>query len=312
MKKTITILCPVYNEVENIDNFYTTFNNYTKDIVNYKFNFVFTDNHSTDGSFDVIKKLSAMHPNVRGYRFSKNFGYMKSIYTGFTNSGDDACVIFDCDLQDPPFLISNFIKSWESGYKVIYGKRSIRVESQSLGFLRAAYRKFENFVKGYKVEIESGTWFLDKQVIDELKKIQFDPYLPGLISRLGFSTIGIDYQRLAREKGTAKGNIPLYLAYARDGLVSGTITPLRLMAVFGALVSLISFVLMFYFLFAKLFLGAPFASGVAALSIITLFGFGINFIFLGVLGEYIGRIYMERESRHAAIIEETCASTIQE
>jgi dolichol-phosphate mannosyltransferase len=233
---------------------------------------------------------------------------MKSIYTGFINSQDDACVIFDCDLQDPPHLISEFIDAWENGYKVIYGKRSTRVESKSLGLFRRSFRKFENFVKGYEVQIESGTWFLDKKVIEQLKKIEFDPYLPGLISRLGFNTLGIPYVRGVREKGTAKGNIPLYLAYARDGLVSGTITPLRLMVLLGAIVSLVSFGLMFYFLFAKLFMGAPFASGVAALATITLFGFGINFILLGVLGEYIGRIYMEKESRHAAIIEETCGS----
>jgi dolichol-phosphate mannosyltransferase len=308
MNKKITILCPVFNEVENIENFYNVFSQYTQNIAGYKFNYVFTDNHSTDGSFEVVKRLSKIYPNIRGYRFSKNFGYMKSIYTGFINSQDDACVIFDCDLQDPPHLISEFIDAWENGYKVIYGKRSTRVESKSLGLFRRSFRKFENFVKGYEVQIESGTWFLDKKVIEQLKKIEFDPYLPGLISRLGFNTLGIPYVRGVREKGTAKGNIPLYLAYARDGLVSGTITPLRLMVLLGAIVSLVSFGLMFYFLFAKLFMGAPFASGVAALATITLFGFGINFILLGVLGEYIGRIYMEKESRHAAIIEETCGS----
>jgi len=311
MNKKITILCPVFNEVENIENFYNVFSQYTRDIVGYKFNYVFTDNHSTDGSFELIKHLSNLHPDIRGYRFSKNFGYMKSIYTGFINSKDDACVIFDCDLQDPPNLIGEFIKAWEGGNKVIYGKRSARIEPKSLSIFRSSYRKFENFVKGYEVQIESGSWFLDKQVIMELRKIEFDPYLPGLISRLGFNTLGIPYLRGAREKGTAKGNIPLYLAYARDGLVSGTITPLRLMVVLGAIISLVSFGLMFYFLFAKIFMGAPFASGVAALSTITLFGFGINFILLGVLGEYIGRIYMEKESRHAAIIEETCGSRLE-
>lgn len=312
MKKRVTILCPVFNEVENIGKFYEVFSNHVQSLKNYDFNFIFCDNHSSDDGFSIIRKLSIENSNVKGIRFSKNFGYMKSIYTGFINSKDDACVVFDCDLQDPPSLIDEFLIAWESGFKVIYGKRSTRVESRSLGYLRKAYRRFENFVKGYEVNIESGTWFLDKQVINEMRKIQFDPYLPGLISRLGFNTKGIPYDRKSRERGVAKGNIPIYLAYARDGLVSGTITPLRLMAVFGAAISIVSFVLMFIFLWAKVFMGAPFASGVAALSTITLFGFGINFIFLGVLGEYIGRIYMERESRHAAIIEETCETAIQE
>lgn len=306
MKKTVTILCPVFNEVENIETFYKVFSERIRLLKNYTFNFIFVDNHSTDDGFSIIRRLSIENNNVQGIRFSKNFGYMKSIYTGFINSKSDACVVFDCDLQDPPNLIDEFLDAWEKGFKVIYGKRLTRIESRSLNYLRHSYRKFENFVKGYEVNIESGTWFLDKQVIHEMRKYEFDPYLPGLISRLGFKSIGIAYGRKARERGAAKGNIPIYLAYARDGLVSGTITPLRLMVVFGAAVSFLSFILLFTFLIAKIFMGAPFASGVAALSAITLFGFGINFIFLGVLGEYVGRIYMERESRHPAIIEEIC------
>lgn len=306
MKKTITILSPVFNEAENIENFYKVFSDYVQSLENYSFNFIFTDNHSTDNSFSIIQRLSINHENIKGIRFSKNFGYMKSIYTGFINSKSDACVVFDCDLQDPPFLIDKFLEEWEKGFKVIYGKRLTRIESSSLSFLRSCYRKFENFVKGYEVNIESGTWFLDKKVIDEIRKIEFDPYLPGLISRLGFNSVGITYGRKSRQKGVAKGNIPIYLAYARDGLVSGTITPLRLMAVFGAIVSFLSFILLITILIAKIFMGAPFAGGVAALSSITLFGFGINFIFLGVLGEYVGRVYMDKESRQPAIIEEIC------
>jgi glycosyltransferase involved in cell wall biosynthesis len=308
INKTITILCPVFNESENIENFYKVFHNHVQLLKDYRFNFIFADNHSTDDSFSIIQRLSANNNNISGMRFSKNFGYMKSIYTGFINSKGDACVVFDCDLQDPPTLINEFLAAWESGFKVIYGERVTRIESSYLGFFRRAYRVFENFIKGYEVKIESGTWFLDKRVIDEMRKLQFDPYLPGLISRLGFSAIGIPYNRRSREKGRAKGNTLIYLAYARDGIVSGTITPLRLMVVFGVFVALMSFILMFILLIAKIFMSAPFASGVAALSAITLCGFGINFIFLGVLGEYVGRIYMEKESRQPAIIEETCGS----
>lgn len=308
MKKTVTILCPVFNEVENIETFYRVFSDHIRSLENYKFNFIFVDNHSTDDGFNIIRRLSIENCNVKGIRFSKNFGYMKSIYTGFINSKSDACVVFDCDLQDPPNLIPEFLNAWERGYKVIYGKRLTRIESRTLNFLRNSFRKFENFVKGYVVNIESGAWFLDKQVIHEMRKYEFDPYLPGLISRLGFNSIGIPYDRKRRERGVAKGNLSIYFTYARDGLVSGTIMPLRLMVVFGGIISFLSFILLFVFLIAKIFMSAPFASGVAALSAITLFGFGINFIFLGILGEYVGRIYMEKESRHPAIIEEICDS----
>ena len=306
--KSITILCPVFNEAENIERFYEKFNAVCSDLRAYRFTFIFTDNHSTDSSFEILSLLCKKNDNIKAFRFSKNFGYMKSIYTGLINSTDDACVIFDCDLQDPPELIIEFLEKWNDGYKVIYGQRSTRIEKGSLGNFRKLYRKFENIIKGYKVHIESGTWFLDRRVLDELRQIQFDPYLPGLITRLGFEAVGVPYNRRVREYGRAKGNFLLYLEYARDGLVSGTITPLRIVSVFGILISSISFLFMFYLIILKLFFNVPFASGVAALSAITLFGFGINFIFLGILGEYIGRIYMDKEMRSSAIIEQSCFS----
>lgn len=301
--KTVTVLCPIYNEAENVIDFYREFKKITSAIDGVNFQYLFADNNSSDESVSIVQGLCDAEKDVGLIKYSKNFGYMKSIYTGFINSDTDACVIFDCDLQDPPQLLFDFIQKWREGYKVVYGMRGTRIERRSLGFLRSSFRKFEIFIKGYKVEIESGAWFLDRKVIDELRRLRFDPYLPGLISRLGFKTIGIPYHREARKSGTPKGNTFLYLAYARDGLVSGTITPLRLTSLFGVILSTISFLTMFYFLIAKLLLGAPFASGVAALSIFVLFGFGVNFIFLGILGEYIGRIYLERENSEAAIIE---------
>lgn len=304
-QKSVTILCPVFNEEENVEYFFSEFSKYLNKLSSkYKFNFLFADNNSTDSTFELLKKICDDNSNVRILKYSRNFGYMKSLYTGFISSNDDACVIFDCDLQDPPELLSNFLDLWEEGYKVIYGRRSSRIEKQSLGFFRSSFRKMESFLKGYEVPLETGVWFLDKQVIKELTKIKFDPYLPGLISRLGFRTIGVPYDRKERMRGYSKASFSHYFSYATDGLISGTITPLRLTTVLGLFFSICSFLMMVYFLVAKIFLGAHFANGVAALSVIVLFGFGVNFIFLGILGEYIGRVYLDREISQPSIIEE--------
>lgn len=305
MIKSVSILCPVYNESENVVDFFLEFN---KCIAPYKdryqFNYIFVDNNSQDDTCEKIKALCLANKNITLIKYSRNFGYMKSIYTGFINSTDDACVIFDCDLQDPPNLLLDFIQYWEAGYKVIYGKRATRVESGVFSAFRKIYRRLENSIKGYQVQLETGSWFLDKRVIEELKKAKFDPYLPGLISRLGFKSIGVPYDRGIRKRGKSKVNYPHYFSYARDGLVSGNITPLRLASIFGFLFSATSFLLMFYIILAKLYFEAPFASGVAFTITIILFSFGINFLILGVIGEYLGRIYLERELTQPAIIEE--------
>jgi len=310
MKKilTITIICPVFNEQDNIIHFYDNFSNVINLIKKkypkkYDFKFLFADNSSTDNTESIIKNLCKKDSKVMYMRYSRNFGYMKSIYTAFVSTSSDAATIFDCDLQDPPELLISFIDKWKLGYKTMYGTRISRDESWLMSFLRHRFRSFEYFIKGYKVEIETGVWFLDASVIKELKKLSFEPYLPGLISRLGFLSIGIPYDRRKRRFGKSKANYPHYFSYATDGLISGTILPLRITTIMGLIFALILIILMCYFIYVKLFTDIIFPTGIVALSVILLFAFSINFIFMGILGEYIGRIYMSNETSEIAIIE---------
>ena len=305
MKKNIEIICPVFNEEKNI---YIFFEKFSKVMLNldekYNFKFLFLDNCSTDKTFDILKKICKNHSNVRAFKYSRNYGVMKSIYTGFIKSEGDAVAVFDCDLQDPPELMFDFIRAWEEEYKIVYGVRVKRDEIKILTFKRKIFRNLESYFKGYKILLESGAWFLDKRVIQELRAQTFEPYLAGLLSRMGFKSLGIEYVRSKRIHGESKFNMTSYYSYAIDGLVSGTIAPLRLVTVFGVFLSCVSFFTMIYFLYAKFFTNALFANGVAATIIFTLFCFSINFIFLGIIGEYIGRIYMSKEFSDPAIIEE--------
>lgn len=304
-KPSIVIVCPVYNESENINIFFEKFKPICETLKSrYNISFLFADNRSTDDTFQKLKILCQQNSNVRNIRYSRNFGVMKSIYTALINADGNAAAVFDCDLQDPPELLLKFVESWEKGAKVVYGVRMKRDESFIMKVFRNGYRRLKKICNSNKTTLESGAWFLDERVIDEIRHgSRFEPYLAGLIERIGFKSVGIPYERAKRRHGKSKFNKLSYFSYAADSLVSGSIVPLRLSLILGFIFSLGSFVLMIYFIIAKLCLALPFASGVAATIVITLFGFGVNFIFVGIIGEYVGRVYMERELSAPAIID---------
>ena len=301
------ICCPVFNEEENIISFYKQYTKILDPIKNkYDVEFLFTDNCSTDRSFDILKDLVKKNNNITAIKFSKNFGVMKSIYTGLLNVPDDwnAAAVFDCDLQDPLSLISDFIKNWEKGYKIIYGSRVQRDEPFLISFLRKVYKKIEKFTNSEVQKIESGAWFLDKKIIDEIKaRDKFEPFLPGLINSLGFSTINVDYSRKKRLKGSSKFNIFSYLSYATDGIVRGNSLPLRMSIYFGIFFGFFAFALSIFFILAKFYFKVEYSEGIAAMIVLTLFNFGINFIFLGIIGEYLSRLYKKTEVERPAIID---------
>ena len=303
MKKKITIICPVFNEEKNINDFYDAFYIIFEKIDIYDFKIIFADNKSTDNSLKLIEQISEKDKRVSLLGYSKNFGVMKSIYTAISFVEEDACAIFDCDMQDPPELILEFINKWVSGNKIVYGKRKLRTESKILYFLRKCQKKLERFIKGYETNIESGAWFLDRAVIDEIKKYPYDSFLPGLISRLGFKSDYVEYIRNIRKKGYTKFNHKLYFLYGIDGLISGTITPLRISIIFSIIFATLCFISSVYFVLAKFFLKIVFQEGIAAILIINLLSFSIIFFILGIFGEYLGRIYIRNEDQRLAIVE---------
>ena len=170
--------------------------------------------------------------------------------------------------------------------------------------LRNFFKKISSLFRGYTIEIESGAYFLDKDAINEMKKEEFDPFLPAMIQRLSFPKHGVIYDRINRKHGSSKFNFFNYLSYAADGLVSGTIQPLRISVVFSFLFALISFFSAIYFIIAKFLLNILFAEGIAAIIIINLFSFSLLFLFLGILGEYIGKIFLKEQNNKTPLISE--------
>jgi len=309
MKKKIVVICPIYNEKENINIFFERFLKIFNDKVldkKYEFHLLFADNNSSDGSIEEIKLLSHKYDFVSYLSYSRNFGVMKSIYTAIRNLPDniDACAVFDCDLQDPPDLIYQFIESWEKNNKIVYGIRKKRKEKIILNIFRKIFRKIDVYFRGYEITIESGAWFLDKKIINQFKLTSFDQYLPGLISRIGYKKKGIEYERNIRERGKTKFGFINYFSYAVDGIFNGSIAPLRISVIFCILFFFLFFISSIYFVLAKFFLGIEFDEGIAAIAIINLFGFSIIFLILSILCEYVGRIYKPKFDQDDAIIEE--------
>jgi glycosyltransferase involved in cell wall biosynthesis len=260
----------------------------------YAFEFIFTDNHSEDETFDKLSFLAAKDERVRIIRFSRNFGFQRSILTNFLSAKGDAAVQIDCDLQDPPEMIEEFLARWEKGYKVVYGVRKSRPNENVILFgLRKVFYYFIDKISEHPLPRNAGDFrLIDRCIIDELEKIDpYQPYLRGAIATFGFPQIGIEYDRFERARGISKFSLSDLVRLAIDGIVSHSINPLRLATYAGFSSFLIAIFGGLYYFIGKLFFAESWPEGLASSSILILFSIGINGIFLGLMGEYISRIY---------------------
>jgi dolichol-phosphate mannosyltransferase len=308
-RKKIGICCPTFNEEENIRDFYNSYKKIGNEIrKNYKIEFLFADNCSTDKSFQIIKDIAASDDAVFAIKYSKNFGVMKSIYTAIIKSPNDwdSLAVFDCDIQDPPSLIKLLLNEQIKGYRIVYGSRKDRDESKLISILRNFYVKLEGLLYSKINKPESGAFLIDKRVIQEIKKQNYyKEHIPTLIADLGFTSSSIPYSRLQRKKGVTKFNLISYISYAIDGIMGSSIVPLRISIIVSIFFGFLSIALSIYFIIAKFILGIDFQEGIAALIVLLLLNFSINFFFLGVIGEYIGRTFKKEEISMPAIIDET-------
>jgi len=306
--KKISIIVPVYNEEGNVLNAYQALVRQMDALLEkYDYEIIFTDNHSQDKTFKLLDGLAKSDARVKVARFSRNFGYQKSIYTGYMLSCGDAVIQFDCDLQDPPELISQFIQKWENGYDVVYGIRQARKESWVMNLLRKIFYRFIAFLSEDDLPKDVGDFRLvDKRIVDELRKLyDYYPYIRGLIASFGYEQTGILYKRAQRKSGKSKFNFFDLINLALDGIVNHSITLLRIATYCGFIIFLCAFGFLFVYLAGKLFFGQTWPQGFATLIILGLFSLSLNALFLGIIGEYIGRIYQQVKRRPITIIDKT-------
>jgi glycosyltransferase involved in cell wall biosynthesis len=301
----VSIVVPVLNEQENIESLYRTVNEVMSGIPDYDYEFVFTDNRSTDRSFQILATLAKNDRRVRAIRFSKNFGYQRSIWTAYSRARGDVAIQLDCDLQDPPALIPEFLRLWKQGYKVVYGVRKSRAsEAFWMQWARKLFYRVIDYLSEDRLPHDAGDFRLvDRCILNELKKLDDPrPYLRGAIARMGFDQIGVPYDRKDREKGSSKFKFKQLFGLAADGILNHSIIPLRLASYTGIVVALITLAGMAIVVTGKWILHKDWPAGFATTTILILIGISLNALFLGIIGEYLGRIY-QQVKKHPVTIE---------
>lgn len=302
----VSIITPVYNEEDNIFNFYEALTDAIQDISNdYEFEFIFTDNNSQDKTREKILSLLEGDARIRYIKLSKNFGYQRSIWTGYSVCRGDVAIEIDVDLEDDPKHISKMIKHWRSGNLIVYGIRAKRVEPQWIQSTRKIYYRVLRNVSSDDIPVDAGDFMLlDRKIIQLIKKVR-DPnlYIRGFVFSLGFKRFGFEYERNPRLRGKSNFNLLRMSSLAVDAFVRHSVLPLRLSTFVAAGLSFFLFLIAVVYVFFKQVLGADWPPGFATIVILQLSTMAINSLFIGVLGEYIWRIYRIIKNEPMSLIE---------
>ena len=239
-------------------------------------------------------------------RYSRNFGYQASIFTCYMLARGDAVVQLDCDLQDPPALIPAFVAEWERGAMVVYGVRRTRQEGAGITWVRRLFYRLIDLLAEDELPLDAGDFrLLDRKVIEVLRGVyDASPYLRGAIASLGFDQVGIPYDREARRHGETHFSVSEMMGLALDGILNHSVVPLRIATLVGLAAAAVALVLILGYSFAKAGLGKPWPAGFTTLTVLILASLSLNALMLGVIGEYLARIYRQVKGRPVAIIEE--------
>lgn len=314
-RKLLSVCVPAYNEEGNVTPLYERVQRVMAGLaIDYEFELLFTDNHSEDATFAEIAALAQRDPRVRAIRFSRNFGFQRSILANFCHARGDAAVQLDCDMQDPPELIPQFLQYWEQGYKVVYGiRRSRPNESWPLRTSRKLFYRLIDFLSEDELPKDAGDFrLIDRCILEQLRQVNDQtPYLRGMIAAMGFRQIGIPYDRDERTRGASKFNLFRLFGLALDGILQHSIVPLRMATIVGASISALAVLIGLYYLAVKVFLPVDWPAGFASTTILLLLSMGMNALLLGIIGEYVGRIYRNQKHAQLVIIESVIDSATQ-
>ena len=304
-KKLISILIPAYNEQEVLGLLFERLGKLAEDNKNYDFEFFFVNDGSRDKTYEIIRKQSEHDKRVAYINLSRNFGKETAMLAGFDHVRGDATVIIDADLQDPPELIPQMIEYWEQGYDDVFARRRSRAGESWLKkqTSRWYYKILQNSTR-IPIQIDTGDFrLLSRRFVEALKQFrESERYTKGMFSWVGLNKKEILYDRDSRAAGETKWNYRRLLNLAVDGITSFTTTPLRLASVFGFVVSFAAFLYIMYLLIRPLF-GVQTGGGYSSLMAVMLFLGGVQLLSLGIIGEYIARIFNETKNRPLYFVE---------
>ena len=303
-KKKISVVIPAYNEIEVIDVCYERLSGVMQALKDFDYELIFIDDGSQDATYDRLVEIQGKDKQVKVIKLSRNFGHQIAVTAGVDEAGGDAIVIIDADLQDPPEVIPRMIEKWVEGYDVVYGVRKHRVgEGRFKLWTAAAFYRMLRFFTNIEIPVDVGDFrLMSARTAVELRKLrEKDRFVRGLVSWIGFKQTGLLYERDERLAGETKYPLKKMLKFALDGITSFSNMPLKLASWLGYIASFLAF-LYLVSVFVQKMMGYT-IEGWATIMVALLFLGGVQLICIGIIGEYIVRIFNETKSRPMYIID---------
>lgn len=301
----LSIIVSMYNEEESLASFFETIYKTLGEFEGYAFEIIAVDDGSTDGTYRMLEEYAAKDRQIKVIKFSRNFGKEYGMMAGLKFCKGRAAIPIDVDLQDPPELIGDFIREWENGYDMVYGIRNDRTSDTFLKRWTAKlFYKIYNLMTRSPIPYNAGDYrLIDRKVINAILELkERNVFMKGIFGWTGFKSKGIKYVRQKRRAGCSKWNYWKLWNFALDGITASTTFPLRIWTYFGSLLSLTGMLYAFYIIVRTIVKGTD-VPGYASLLVFILLLGGMQMVILGILGEYIGRIFIEVKNRPLYIVE---------
>ena len=300
-----SVVVPVYNEEEVVQVSYTRLKK-VMDELKETYELIFINDGSSDKTYDIVKAFCEHDENTKLIDFSRNFGHQIAITAGMDEALGEAIIVIDADLQDPPEVIPEMIKKWKEGYDVVYGKRTKRKgESVFKKATASLFYRFLHSMTNVEIPVDVGDFrLIDRKVCNAMKNIhEKNRFVRGLVSWAGFKQGAVEYVREERFAGVTKYPLRKMLKFGSDAITGFSYKPLKIATFLGTLISLAGFGYFFWVIYETIFLGGTNPGWASSISITLIFN-GITLIILGIIGEYIGRIYDESKNRPLYLIQE--------
>lgn len=296
-RPVLSVVIPVFNEQENLRELYRRLIAALERIEN-NFEILFVDDGSRDASLEILTQLAQNDARVTVIAFARNFGHQAAISAGLDQARGEGVIVMDADLQDPPEALEQFVAQWRNGHDVVYAVREQRKEGW---FKRTSYALFYRLlqrVANIDIPLDAGDFcIMDRRVVDLLVSMpERNRFVRGIRSWVGLDQVGLKYERAARYAGETKYSYGRLMTLALDGFVSFSFAPLRISSLLGIAISILSIILAIFYAVQKITVGLN-PPGFATTIVAILFLAGIQLITIGVIGEYVGRIFEEVKRR---------------
>ena len=312
VRPLISIVAPCYNEAETVELFVDTIFKIVAD-EDFKVELIFVDDGSVDETREKLSALADQRPEIKVVIFSRNFGKEPAMTAGLDHASGDAVVVMDVDLQDPPELILDFVEKWREGFDVVYGMREDRASDSPAKRITAnGFYQLFNKISGLKIPENAGDFrLIDRRVVETIKQLpERSRFMKGLFAWVGYDSVGVPYARPERSAGETKFSFWRLWNFAVDGFVSFSTAPLRVWSYIGAVVAFLSVLYASLIVLRTLVTGVD-VPGYASLLVFILFFGSVQLISVGVLGEYISRLFVEVKQRPLYIVDEVYSQAPQ-